>query len=194
MTITIRSAPALPPELCPRTADFTGGRVRPEALRRIASEVTAQPGLWSDHVRFDLAERYFVRLHHDEDFEAWLICWELGQDTLLHDHGGSVGAFSVAEGTLVEDYADLGGPKLRTRRHQQGDSVAFGPRYLHNLVNVSTDPAVTVHTYSKPLRAMNFYCWLASGPHHLREIPCDSPEPDVGDLELVAVAARAAHL
>ncbi|WP_169515703.1 cysteine dioxygenase [Amycolatopsis nigrescens] len=183
--------------LCPRPEDFEasaqGRRVRPAALRRTVSEIAARPELWSGQVRFDLTERYFTRLHRDDDFEIWLICWELGQDTLLHDHGGSVGAFSVASGNLVEDHGDLRGDGLRTRAHRAGDSVAFGPEYLHNLVNIATEPAVTVHAYSRPLSRMNFYCWLPSGPHHLREIPCDNPEPDTGDLEAAAARTRAAH-
>lgn len=189
-TSNTASAFALPAALHPSAAESDGTHVRLAALRRIVDGVAARPELWSDHVRFDLSERYFTRLHHEDRFELWLICWELGQDTLLHDHGGSVGAFAVAEGTLVEDHADPAARQLRTRLHRAGDSVAFGARYLHNMVNAATEPAITVHAYSQPLRAMNFYCWLPSGPHHLREIPCDSPEPDTADLELVAARAR----
>ncbi|MFE0026010.1 cysteine dioxygenase [Amycolatopsis sp. NPDC059021] len=189
-TPNITRAPALPAGLRPSAADFDGIRVRPRALRRIVSAVAGRPAIWGPHVRFDLTERYFVRLHHDPRFEVWLICWELGQDTLLHDHGGSAGAFAVAGGTLLEDHAEPTARRLRTRVHRTGDSVAFGTRYLHNLVNVATEPAVSVHAYSKPLRTMNFYCWLPSGAHHLREIPCDSPEPDTGDLEATAASLR----
>lgn len=182
-------------ELRPRPEQFertdAGERLRPAALRDIVDTVAQTPTLWSPHVRFDLAERYFLRLHRDADFEVWLICWELGQDTLLHDHGGSVGAFSVATGSLVEDYGDLRGDGLRTRVHGAGGSAAFGVTYLHNLVNVSVEPAVTVHAYAKPLQTMNFYCWLPSGAHHLREISCDSPEPDTTALEHAATKLRA---
>ncbi|WP_216216410.1 cysteine dioxygenase [Amycolatopsis aidingensis] len=197
MTTTLRTSKHWA-RLCPRPEEIDkdtpgGRRVRPAALRRIVSTMLELPELWSEHVRFDLGERYFARLHWDTDFEVWLICWELGQDTLLHDHGGSVGAFGVATGGLIEDHGDLRGGQLRTRTHPAGSSVAFGPDYLHNLVNISTEPAVTVHAYSRPLRRMNFYCWLPSGPHHLRELPCDSPEPDTGDLERLAARTRAAR-
>lgn len=168
-----------------------GERVRPAALRDMVSGIAATPDIWSAHVRFDLYERFFTRLHHAADFEVWLICWELGQDTLLHDHGGSVGSLAVASGALVEDYGDLGGRDLRTRTHRAGTSVAFGTDYLHNLVNVSAEPAVTVHAYSQPLRRMNFYCWLPTGMRHLREIACDSPEPDTTALEATASRLRA---
>jgi hypothetical protein len=146
-------------------------------LRQIVEEIANSPDIWSSSTRFDLTERYCVRLRQDDDIEVWLICWDLGQDTLLHDHGGSVGAFAVADGALIEDYGALHVPALRTRRHAAGSSVAFGVDYVHNLVNVGLRPSVSLHAYSPPLRAMNFYCWLPTGMHHLRKIPCDTPEP-----------------
>jgi predicted metal-dependent enzyme (double-stranded beta helix superfamily) len=165
-------------------------KTSPAQLRDLVTDFVARRDEWSAHVRFDLTERYFVRLHLDDDVEVWLICWDLGQDTLLHDHGGSVGAFAVASGRLVEDFGDVGQDGLRTRRHSAGSAVAFGETYLHNLVNVGTEPAVSIHAYSPPLSSMNFYCWLPSGIHHLREVPCDTPEPDTTALEATAARLR----
>jgi hypothetical protein len=51
---------------------------------------------------------------------------------------------------------------------------------------------VSIHAYSPPLTAMNFYCWLPSGIHHLREVPCDTPEPDTTALETTAARLREA--
>jgi predicted metal-dependent enzyme (double-stranded beta helix superfamily) len=165
-------------------------KTSPAQLRDLVADFVARRDEWSAHVRFDLTDRYFVRLHLDDDVEVWLICWDLGQDTLLHDHGGSVGAFAVASGRLVEDFGDVGQDGLRTRRHSAGSAVAFGETYLHNLVNVGTEPAVSIHAYSPPLSSMNFYCWLPSGIHHLREVPCDTPEPDTTALEATAARLR----
>lgn len=164
----------------------------PARLRTVVDDLARQPGEWTPLVRFDLAERYFARLHRDDDVEVWLICWDLGQDTLLHDHGGSVGAFTVVSGSLVEDFGAVGHDRLHTRRHATGDSVAFGADYVHNLVNVGLQPAVSIHAYSPPLRTMNFYCWLPTGIHHLRELRCDTPEPDTTALEAKAARLREA--
>ena len=164
----------------------------PAQLRSLVADLAAKPEHWADEVRFDLTERYFSRLRLTEDHEVWLICWDIGQDTLLHDHGGSVGAFAVARGSLVEDHGTLTSPGLRTRRHTAGDAVAFGPDYVHNLVNVGMTPTVTIHAYAPALTSMNFYCWLPTGLHHLREIPCDTPEPDTSALEVQAAHMRAA--
>lgn len=158
----------------------------------IVKDIARTPSRWSNSVRFDLTERFYARLHLDDAVEVWLICWDIGQDTLLHDHGGSVGAFTVAHGSLLEDFGAVPRTGLGTRRHTAGDSVGFGTDYLHNLVNVSTEPTVSIHAYSPPLRAMNFYCWLPTGMHHLRKISCDTPEPEVSALEAEAVALREA--
>ncbi|MCE7010743.1 cysteine dioxygenase family protein [Kibdelosporangium philippinense] len=166
----------------------------PGQLRDIVESIAKSPETWQSKVTFDLAERYCVRLHRDTEYEVWLICWDIGQDTLLHDHGGSSGAFTVAKGSLVEDYGKIGKPRLKTRRHKAGKSVGFGPEYLHNLVNVGMEPTVSIHAYSPPLRVMNFYCWLPSGTHHLRAIECDTPEPDTRELEVEAAGLRVAQL
>ncbi len=162
------------------------------ALRDLVREIAADPSEWADQVRFDLSERFYVRLRRTDDVEVWLICWDIGQDTLLHDHGGSVGAFTVVRGSLFEDFGTVDRPGLRTRRHAEGDAVGFGVDYLHNLVNVGTEPTVSIHAYSPPLRAMNFYCWLPTGMHHLREVLCDTPEPDTTALEAEAAQLREA--
>jgi len=164
-------------------------RWTPKELCATVQEIADDPREWSESVQFDLTRRFYSRLHVDEFVEVWLICWDLGQDTLLHDHGGSSGAFTVTRGSLIEDYGTVRRTGLLTRRHAVGKAVGFGADYLHNLVNVGTEPTVSVHAYSPPLRSMNFYCWLPTGMHHLREIPCENPEPDSSALE-----ARAARL
>jgi hypothetical protein len=169
---------------------FRAPEYSPIELRAMVDKIVAEPSEWSNSVRFDLTERFYSRLRFDAAVEVWLICWDIGQDTLLHDHGGSVGAFTVARGSLLEDYGAVHRTGLATRRHTAGDTVGFGQDYLHNLVNVSTEPTVSIHAYSPPLRAMNFYCWLPTGMHHLREIPCDTPEPDVTALEAEAAVLR----
>ncbi|WP_307855822.1 cysteine dioxygenase [Kibdelosporangium banguiense] len=161
-------------------------------LRNIVDSTANSPETWLSSVRYDLYQRHCVRLRREKKFEVWLICWDIGQDTLLHDHGGSVGVFAVAKGSLVEDYGTITQPELRTRRHTAGTSVGFGADYLHNLVNVGMEPTVSIHAYSPPLRVMNFYCWLPTGIHHLRAIDCDTPEPDSSMLETQAAALRAA--
>ena len=167
------------------------GRMRPARLLEAARRVGELPRLWSQFVNFDPARRQYTRLHRGEDVEIWLLCWDFGQDTLLHDHGGSGGAFTVVTGALLEDRGMIGRPGLRTRRHDAGHGASFSPRYVHNLVAADAGPAVSIHAYSPPLTSMNFYCVLRDGLHHLRRVLTDSPEPDASDVVEQAVRLAA---
>ena len=105
-------------------------------------------------------DRWFTRLHADDELDVWLIRWVPGHTTELHDHGGSLGALTVLSGGLHEYRWD--GEQLRRRRLDAGDQAAFPLGWVHDVVGAPTlaDPAATtlsVHAYSPPLTAMSYY-------------------------------------
>ena len=57
-------------------------------------------------------ERWFTRLHGNDELDVWLISWVPDRSTELHDHGGSLGALTVVSGSLRETRWD--GDRLRT--------------------------------------------------------------------------------
>ena len=67
----------------------------------MVEKIAQSPARWSDSVHFDLTERFYARLRlpglDDAAVEAWLICWDIGQDTLLHDHGAGAGPDAHAQ-------------------------------------------------------------------------------------------------
>ena len=143
---------------------------------RFADEV--RQGL--HEVRADPAERWHVRLHEDDDVDVWLISWTTEQGTELHDHGGSSGAFTVVEGTLTETTWSGGLQQTPGRLvdHERGggDTVAFGPHYVHDVRNHGEEVAVSVHAYSPPLRLMNYYDATATGLLRWASSWTDDPE------------------
>ena len=114
-------------------------------------------------------ERWFTRLHGDEELDVWLISWVPDRSTELHDHGGSLGALTVLSGSLRETRWD--GQALRTRRLGAGDQAAFPLGWVHDVewardtVAVTgtwasaplAAPTLSVHAYSPPLTAMSYY-------------------------------------
>ena len=120
-------------------------------LAATVAELAENSDAWLPRVRLSPQGRWYERLHSGGDQEIWLISWLPGQSTGLHDHGGSRGAFAVALGTLRE--RDLG----TVRDVSAVQSRAFGADYVHEVRNVSTAPAVSVHAYSPPLSTMNRY-------------------------------------
>lgn len=122
-----------------------------------AHTLAGSPQEWLYRVRLSTDGRWYERLHRDRRHEVWLIAWLLGQSTGFHDHGGSRGAFAVAFGSLDEhDTAGI-------RRLSAGQVRGFGRRYVHDVRNHTSAPAVSVHLYSPPLSEMNRYDLTGSG-------------------------------
>ncbi|WP_084293390.1 cysteine dioxygenase [Mycobacterium gastri] len=117
------------------------------------------------------AERWFARVHGDDDLDIWLISWVPGHATELHDHGGSIGALTVLSGSLNEYRWD--GRRLRRRRLDAGDQAGFPLGWVHDVVwaprtapitepateplSSPMPPTLSVHAYSPPLTAMSYY-------------------------------------
>ena len=128
----------------------------------IARELANSPELWWPRVRRDSGQRWYAPLLEEEDFEAWLLGWPVGQGIELHDHGSSSGALTVVEGRLSETYVDASewvcpGTRLEHRLLVEGDLVAFGPEHIHDVVNAGRHQALSIHVYSPRLRSMTFY-------------------------------------
>lgn len=112
-------------------------------------------------------ERWFTRIHGDEELDVWLISWVPGHATELHDHGGSLGALTVLSGSLNEYRWD--GTRLRRRRLEAGDQAGFPLGWVHDVVwaprsveravakPAPVEPTLSVHAYSPPLTAMSYY-------------------------------------
>jgi hypothetical protein len=113
-------------------------------------------------------DRWFARLHGDDEIDIWLISWVPGHATELHDHGGSLGALTLLSGALDEFRWD--GTQLRHRRLEAGDQAGFPLGWVHDVVWASTSaahsaaspsatqgPTLSVHAYSPPLTVMSYY-------------------------------------
>jgi hypothetical protein len=110
-------------------------------------------------------DRWFRKLHGDDELDVWLISWVPDRSTELHDHSGSLGALTVVSGALTENRWD--GAALRRRRLAAGDQAAFPLGWVHDVVwapdrdtSGSVTPAaptLSVHAYSPPLTAMSYY-------------------------------------
>ena len=137
-------------------------------------------------VHADPDERWHVRLLRDERVDVWLISWTTDQGTQLHDHGGSLGAFSVVTGELSEASWDPITEQLTEQRVAAGDAVLFGSSYVHDVRNVRAETAVSVHAYSPPLTHMNFYDVVDGRLTELAQIWTDDPEVTIPHLRAVS--------
>jgi quercetin dioxygenase-like cupin family protein len=131
-------------------------------------------------------ERWFTRLHGDDELDVRLISWVPERSTELHDHGGSLGALTVVSGALVETRWD--GGALRERRLRAGDQAGFPLGWVHDVVwapsepvqiSPATLPTLSVHAYSPPLTAMSYY--EVTGRNTLRRDRTELTDKPEGD-------------
>jgi predicted metal-dependent enzyme (double-stranded beta helix superfamily) len=133
------------------TMATSAGRPADDEWTDRARALAARPEHWLSRVRLSTEGRWYERIHGDHGHEIWLISWLPGQATGFHDHGGSAGAFAVALGSLEEH--DIAGDRTVVTGQVRG----FGPGYVHDVRNVGSAPAVSVHVYAPPLVVMNRY-------------------------------------
>ncbi|MGW0858548.1 cysteine dioxygenase [Streptomyces sp. NPDC002690] len=129
----------LPPKQHPTTvAEFAG----------LARSIAADRSQWAPLVRYDATTRWYHRLRTGPGYEVWLLSWVPGQGSGLHDHGQSSGVVTVLEGELTE-HTERG-----TRRVGSDGQHVFAPGYVHEVVNDSLTPAVSLHVYFPGLTEM----------------------------------------
>ncbi|MGW2282529.1 cysteine dioxygenase [Streptomyces sp. NPDC001770] len=129
----------LPPKQHPTTvAEFAG----------LARSIAADRAQWAPLVQYDATTRWYHRLRTGPGYEVWLLSWVPGQGSGLHDHGPSSGVLTVLDGELTER-TERGSRAIGT----DGQRV-FAPGYVHEVVNDSLAPAVSLHVYFPGLTEM----------------------------------------
>jgi len=128
---------------------------------RIATSVARDRHRWAHLLRYDPTERYSALIESTGEVEIWLLSWLPGQHTDLHDHAGSAGAFTVVSGVLTERVIRHPSPTARPIEVEHpvtvGQTRVFGPRYVHQVRNIGTDPAVSIHVYRPERAGMTHY-------------------------------------
>ncbi|MFG2370683.1 cysteine dioxygenase [Streptomyces sp. NPDC048504] len=128
-----------PPREHPATlAEFVG----------LARSVAADRAQWEHLVEYDATTRWYHRLSTGPGYEVWLLSWVPGQGSGLHDHGRSSGVLTVLDGTLTER------TERGTRSLGAGAQRVFAPGYVHEVVNDTLEPAISLHVYFPGLTEM----------------------------------------
>jgi predicted metal-dependent enzyme (double-stranded beta helix superfamily) len=123
-----------------------------------------------ERAHYDESSRWHARLTPDmvgtDAVEVWLLSWLPGQESALHDHGGSAGAFTVLYGALDElvvEPSRLGSGTVREHLWTRGAIRTFGSRHIHRVGNDGNVPAVSLHAYRPSLTSMQRFVRGRSG-------------------------------
>jgi hypothetical protein len=148
----------------------------------LARSIAADRTQWEHLVAYDATSRWYHRLRAvpqalgsaragepTPGYEVWILSWVPGQGSGLHDHGRSAGVLTVLQGRLTE-HSERGTRTLSAgtvgasplERSREWGRV-FPPGYVHEIVNDSLEPAVSLHVYFPGLSEMPM--------HHARCAP-----------------------
>jgi hypothetical protein len=146
----------------------------------LARTIAADRALWAPQVSYDATSRWYARLRTGPGYEVWLLSWLPGQSSGLHDHGPSSGVLTVLRGTLRErgvsgagrggsgagrtDTRGDGPGREISRTLAEGAQRAFAPGYVHEVVNDTLEPAVSLHVYFPGLTEMNPHACTSAAP------------------------------
>lgn len=97
-----------------------------------------------------------------DDFELILLCWEAGQQTSIHCHGGEDCWMYVVDGELEEiQYEKCENDTLTekgTHKMAIGDCVHINDSIaVHQLKNSHNGRSVSLHLYAKPILKCSYY-------------------------------------
>ncbi|MGW0703642.1 cysteine dioxygenase [Streptomyces sp. NPDC002867] len=114
----------------------------------LARSIAADRARWEHLVEYDATSRWYHRLQTGPGYEVWLLSWVPGQGSGLHGHGASSGVLTVLDGELTERTGS------GERSLAAGAQRVFAPGYVHEVVNDSLEPAVSLHVYYPGLTEM----------------------------------------
>jgi cysteine dioxygenase len=150
--------------------------VAAEDLKNVIEELGRLKPNWEllgPHIAFAKEGYLRKRLYRDRDWEMLLVCWLPGQKTVVHDHGGSIGAVVVLSGQLDEcQFTAHGGGNPLTmcqlRRFSPQDVAVENVESIHRNENRTESPTISLHFYSPPLAVLNSFNVTNGSSHAVR--------------------------
>ena len=112
-------------------------------------------------------------------YELILMCWEKGQQTLIHDHGSQEGWVYVISGEITEERYSKKSKVMPLEKIKHSICKAGSHTYisdnigLHRLMNTNSGRSITLHLYTKPISTCSIYDEL-SGQKEEIELKYDS--------------------
>lgn len=101
-------------------------------------------------------------IYKDEHFEVILLCWEKGQETTVHCHGGEECWVYLIEGELEEIFyikdSDHNLTQAKSQKLYVSKSSYINDSLgLHKLKNSFEGRSLSLHIYAKPILKCSYY-------------------------------------
>ena len=97
---------------------------------------------------------------NNEKFELILLCWEPGQTTPIHDHGGEECWVKIIDGDFKETIykeEETGSLNAVSSKVAKPNDITYMIDFMgfHSLENLADKRSISLHLYAKPIRRCN---------------------------------------
>ena len=100
-------------------------------------------------------------IERKDEHELILMCWEKGQKTAIHNHGGQEGWISIVQGEVSEEvYSEKDGDLEFKERHVLHPGQCGGINDTigwHRLANTADGRSISLHLYVNPIPSLDFF-------------------------------------
>lgn len=101
-------------------------------------------------------------IEENDDFELILLCWEPGQSTPIHGHGGEECWVYFLKGDFEEriyTLDDAENPVLKKRNSVGPGGLSYMENHIgvHSLKNCSSERGLSLHLYANPIRTCKVF-------------------------------------
>lgn len=138
--------------MCTEVSDFVS----------VANQIDIDPDAFTKYQHFSNAHYTRNCIERTDEFELVLLCWEEGQTTPIHCHGGEECWVYIVDGTMREDRFDYDEydqlVKTDVLEESAGD-VSFMNDDLgfHTLTNTAEGRSMSLHLYAHPIKKCRVY-------------------------------------
>ena len=132
-----------------------------EVLKKCLRETDGRQVSIDEYINF--SDQGYKRnvIHVSSKCEVAVLCFQKGQNTPIHDHGGSVGVAIIRQGVMTEELFNKQPAGMLvsafTRRFFTEEFSAVNLTTIHRVSNAHTVGLVMMNIYFPPLTLMNIY-------------------------------------
>ncbi len=144
-----------------RRMDAYRGRVPLSELHTLMERLAVSSHDLGSSVVFGEGRYQRNLIRRTSTYEAFVLCWEPGQRSPIHDHAQSTCGVRVVQGRATETRYEFDQNHLlhpvETTEAIEGSTTGSQDADIHEISNEHDERLITLHVYSPPIGAMTSY-------------------------------------
>ena len=138
----------------PELKQFLQQNIKPHnKIKSLGSGINNYKGLdWQSFVEFSAEKYNRINYFTNHNFEMYILCWNPGQCSPIHDHPPEGCIMKVLQGELTEETYDINSLDIIATNTVKPSSISYIDNNIafHKISNETDKPAISLHIYAPP--------------------------------------------